>query len=210
MSTFFLDPAMSAALWITVKASVLLGVAAIVQAVAVPANVRGDAPPGVDACHRRRAPASDPVARAAGVGGGDSHGGDGRRGRRRRRWMRVDEASSPGTSVVAFAAGAESAPSRPAASSPLRRRRCRGQRLVAGRDCRRVRSRRARHADSPGDATVERPAARARGDRRAGPGMDAAVDGVRRAAWASIVRSACFEAASAACRWPSARAGRQS
>jgi beta-lactamase regulating signal transducer with metallopeptidase domain len=32
MSTFVVDPAMSAALWITVKASVLLGVAAIVQA----------------------------------------------------------------------------------------------------------------------------------------------------------------------------------
>jgi beta-lactamase regulating signal transducer with metallopeptidase domain len=33
MSTFFVDPAISAALWIVVKASVLLGVAAIVQAV---------------------------------------------------------------------------------------------------------------------------------------------------------------------------------
>jgi beta-lactamase regulating signal transducer with metallopeptidase domain len=32
MSTFFVDPAMAVALWITVKASVLLGVAAIVQA----------------------------------------------------------------------------------------------------------------------------------------------------------------------------------
>jgi beta-lactamase regulating signal transducer with metallopeptidase domain len=33
VSTFFLDPVMSAVLWITIKASVLLGVAAIVQAV---------------------------------------------------------------------------------------------------------------------------------------------------------------------------------
>ena len=68
MSTFFVDPAMSAALWIIVKASVLLGVAAIVQAVLLPASVRGDAPPGLDAGHRRRAPASGVVARAAAPG----------------------------------------------------------------------------------------------------------------------------------------------
>ena len=54
MTAFFLDPAMSAALWIIIKASVLLGAAAIVAAVPVPANVRGDAPPGVDACRRGR------------------------------------------------------------------------------------------------------------------------------------------------------------
>ena len=49
VTTAFLDPAMSAAFWITIKVSVVLGIAAVVQAMHLPASVRGDAPPGLDA-----------------------------------------------------------------------------------------------------------------------------------------------------------------
>ena len=50
MSPAVLDQAVSFALWITLKASIVLAVAAIVQAVIRRRGVRGDATHGVDAC----------------------------------------------------------------------------------------------------------------------------------------------------------------
>ena len=181
MMPFDLDPATSAALSIAVKASVLLGAAALVQAV----------------LYRRLSAATRHlvwtlavvgllllpilsialpewavVTRTAAAGAVDA----------RPAMARVDEPATPPQPLAPVAARAESAAdARSSAGIPLRSFAARANALTwPGVMGARVRRRRARHADSHWPAAAERPAAGARSRRRGRPGLDAAAARVRR------------------------------
>ena len=205
MSTFFVDPAMSAALWIVVKASLLLGVAAIVQAV----------------LHRRASAATRHLVWTLAIVGvlllpvlslalPDVAG---RRSARRRRAADaapvVDRRAADSRRAIDFVKPPV-APSRsrwPRTSARLARgRACRGRRSIVGVYAAGVIVMLIHLAMQRWSVRrLAREATDVRGLR-----VDASAAPSAPAAWASAGRCGCFEAASAACRWRSARAGRRS